>query len=57
MPRNTHFPLGGRPLKQTNTNKNIPGGGEVALAFGGPFVLLRGAGLFCKSGEFLICSL
>lgn len=33
------------------------GGGEVVEPVGGPFVLLRGAGRFCKSGEFLICSL
>jgi hypothetical protein len=39
------------------TAEGTPGGGEVAVEFGGPFVLLLGAGLFCKSGEFLICSL
>ena len=42
-----------------------PGGGGVVVGppavaepgVAGPFVLLRGAGLFCKSGEFRICSL
>ena len=40
-----------------------PGGGGVVVVapavpgVAGPFVLLRGAGLFCKSGEFRICSL
>ena len=46
---------GGRPTTG-------PGGGGVvtppaALGGVGPLVRLRGAGRFCRSGEFLICSL
>ena len=41
------------------TEEGTPGGGGVVVALGvaGPFVLRRGAGRFCKSGEFRICSL
>ena len=48
----------------TDEGCTTPGGGgvvvvppPVAPGVAGPLVLLLGAGLFCKSGEFRICSL